>query len=77
MSKAQLQSGRVENRAIALRFVALPKCIRVVPMGLSRSARVSSAQRDPRGRTYYWMTLHSPLSNYPKTGGVTPVKSRI
>jgi 5'-nucleotidase len=37
-----------------------PRGIRVVPMGLSRFGEGFERRRDPRGRTYYWMTYDPP-----------------
>lgn len=37
-----------------------PKGIRVVPMGLGRYGEGFERRRDPRGRTYYWMTYTPP-----------------
>ena len=38
-----------------------PKGIRVVPMGVGRHGEGFEKRRDPRGRTYYWMTYNPPF----------------
>ena len=35
-----------------------PEGIRVVPMGLGRYGEGFERRKDPRGRTYYWMTYN-------------------
>ena len=37
-----------------------PKGIKVVPMGVGRHGEGFERRRDPRGRTYYWMTYSPP-----------------
>ena len=37
-----------------------PKGVRVVPMGIGRYGEGFERRRDPRGRTYYWMTYVPP-----------------
>lgn len=37
-----------------------PKGVRVVPMGVGRYGEGFEKRRDPRGRTYYWMTYAPP-----------------
>ncbi|RUL83886.1 5'/3'-nucleotidase SurE [Tautonia sociabilis] len=37
-----------------------PKGIKVVPMGVGRHGEGFERRRDPRGRTYYWMTYAPP-----------------
>ena len=39
-----------------------PKGIRVVPMGLGRYGEGFERRKDPRGRTYYWMTYNPPYN---------------
>lgn len=39
-----------------------PKGIRVVPMGLGRYGEGFERRKDPRGRTYYWMTYYPPYN---------------
>jgi 5'-nucleotidase len=38
-----------------------PKGIKVVPMGVGRHGEGFERRRDPRGRTYYWMTYAPPF----------------
>jgi 5'-nucleotidase len=38
-----------------------PRGIRVVPMGIGRHGEGFERRRDPRGRTYYWMTYAPPF----------------
>lgn len=40
-----------------------PKGVRVVPMGLGRHGEGFERRRDPRGRTYYWMTYEPPSTS--------------
>jgi 5'-nucleotidase len=49
-----------------------PKGVRVVPMGVGRHGEGFERRRDPRGRTYYWMTYAPP---YHLDGPVTDVTS--
>jgi 5'-nucleotidase len=37
-----------------------PRGVKVVPMGLGRYGEGFERRRDPRGRTYYWMTYNPP-----------------
>jgi 5'-nucleotidase len=37
-----------------------PKGVRIVPMGIGRYGEGFERRRDPRGRTYYWMTYTPP-----------------
>ncbi|WZO98425.1 5'/3'-nucleotidase SurE [Isosphaeraceae bacterium EP7] len=48
------------------------KGVRVVPMGVGRYGEGFERRRDPRGRTYYWMTYAPP---YHLEGPVTDVTS--
>lgn len=38
-----------------------PRGVKVVPMGLGRYGEGFERRRDPRGRTYYWMTYKPPF----------------
>lgn len=38
-----------------------PKGVRVVPMGIGRHGEGFERRKDPRGRTYYWMTYNPPF----------------
>jgi 5'-nucleotidase len=38
-----------------------PKGVKVVPMGVGRHGEGFEKRRDPRGRTYYWMTYNPPF----------------
>jgi 5'-nucleotidase len=38
-----------------------PKGVRVVPMGVGRHGEGFERRKDPRGRTYYWMTYAPPF----------------
>jgi 5'-nucleotidase len=38
-----------------------PKGVRVVPMGVGRHGEGFERRKDPRGRTYYWMTYSPPF----------------
>ena len=49
-----------------------PKGVRVVPMGVGRHGEGFEKRKDPRGRTYYWMTYSPP---YNLTGPETDVTS--
>ncbi len=49
-----------------------PKGVRVVPMGVGRHGEGFEKRRDPRGRTYYWMTYSPP---YDTEGEETDVTS--
>ena len=49
-----------------------PKGIRVVPMGVGRHGEGFERRKDPRGRTYYWMTYAPP---YHLEGAETDVTS--
>ncbi len=39
-----------------------PKGVRIVPMGVGRYGEGFERRRDPRGRTYYWMTYNPPYN---------------
>jgi 5'-nucleotidase len=39
-----------------------PKGVRVVPMGIGRHGEGFERRKDPRGRTYYWMTYAPPYN---------------
>jgi 5'-nucleotidase len=39
-----------------------PKGVRVVPMGVGRHGEGFERRRDPRGRTYYWLTYSPPFN---------------
>jgi 5'-nucleotidase len=39
-----------------------PKGVRVVPMGVGRHGEGFERRRDPRGRTYYWLTYAPPFN---------------
>jgi 5'-nucleotidase len=39
-----------------------PKGVKVVPMGIGRYGEGFERRRDPRGRTYYWMTYNPPYN---------------
>jgi 5'-nucleotidase len=39
-----------------------PRGIRVVPMGIGRHGEAFERRRDPRGRTYYWLTYAPPYN---------------
>lgn len=49
-----------------------PKGVRVVPMAIGRHGETFERRRDPRGRTYYWLTYAPP---YHVDGPVTDVSS--
>ncbi len=49
-----------------------PKGVRVVPMGVGRHGETFERRKDPRGRTYYWLTYAPP---YALEGPVTDVSS--
>jgi 5'/3'-nucleotidase len=38
-----------------------PKGVKIVPMGIGRHGEGFEKRRDPRGRTYYWMTYKPPF----------------
>jgi 5'-nucleotidase len=49
-----------------------PKGVRVVPMAVGRHGETFERRKDPRGRTYYWLTYAPP---YNLEGPVTDVSS--
>jgi 5'-nucleotidase len=38
------------------------KGVRVVPMGINRHGETFERRRDPRGRSYYWLTYAPPFN---------------
>src|SRR3954469_13547718 len=50
-----------------------PRGVRVVPMGIGRHGEGFERRKDPRGRTYYWMTYAPPFD---LEGPETDVTSR-
>ena len=49
-----------------------PRGVRVAPMGIGRHGETFERRKDPRGRTYYWLTYAPP---YHLEGPVTDVSS--
>jgi len=56
----QPPNGSLFNVNLPAHSRGKPKGIRVVPMGLGRYGEGFERRRDPRGRTYYWLTYNPP-----------------
>lgn len=56
----QPPNGSLFNVNLPARSRGEPKGVRVVPMGLGRYGEGFERRRDPRGRTYYWLTYNPP-----------------
>ncbi len=54
-------NGSLFNINIPSHVRGEPKGVRVVPMGVGRHGEGFERRRDPRGRTYYWMTYSPPF----------------
>lgn len=54
-------AGSLFNVNIPAHLRGEPKGIRVVPMDIGRHGEGFEKRRDPRGRTYYWMTYNPPF----------------
>jgi 5'-nucleotidase len=55
------EPGSLFNVNIPAHLRGEPKGIRVVPMDIGRHGEGFEKRRDPRGRTYYWMTYNPPF----------------
>src|SRR5262249_31098364 len=53
-------AGSLFNVTLPAHSRGEPKGVRVVPMGVGRHGEGFERRRDPRGRTYYWMTYAPP-----------------
>jgi len=53
--------GSLFNINIPAKVRGEPKGVKVVPMGVGRHGEGFERRRDPRGRTYYWMTYSPPF----------------
>ena len=54
------RAGSLFNINIPSHVRGEPKGVRIVPMGLERAGEGFERRRDPRGRTYYWLTYQPP-----------------
>lgn len=52
--------GSLFNVNLPARSRGEPRGVRVVPMGIGRHGEGFERRKDPRGRTYYWMTYNPP-----------------
>ncbi|HEV3167757.1 MAG TPA: 5'/3'-nucleotidase SurE [Isosphaeraceae bacterium] len=53
-------AGSLFNVNLPARSRGEPKGVRVVPMGIGRHGEGFERRKDPRGRTYYWLTYAPP-----------------
>jgi 5'-nucleotidase len=65
-------AGALFNVNLPSRSRGEPKGVRIVPMGVGRHGEGFERRKDPRGRTYYWMTYAPP---YHLEGNETDVTS--
>jgi 5'-nucleotidase len=53
-------SGSLFNVNLPSHLRGEPKGVKIVPMGIGRYGEGFEKRKDPRGRTYYWMTYQPP-----------------
>ncbi len=56
------ESGSLFNVNLPAHARGEPRGVRVVPMGVGRHGETFERRRDPRGRTYYWLTYAPPFN---------------
>ena len=58
----QPEAGSLFNVNLPAHARGEPRGIKVVPMGVGRHGETFERRRDPRGRTYYWLTYAPPYN---------------